>query len=115
MSHLFKTEVDVEHAPAPAAQAQRSSLCELDDYLNEPAPPPGTDVLQWWGQHEDRWPHVARMAAQYLGCPASSATVERFFSLAGRLLDKTTPNMKETTLEDRMWAKINRGKRATMG
>ena len=55
------------------------------------------------------------MADQYLqlACPASSATVERFFSLAGRLLDKTTANLMETTLEDRMWAKINRGKRAT--
>ena len=60
------------------------------------------------GENEDRFPNVARMAAQYLACPASSATVERFFSLAGRLLDKTT-------LEDRMWAKINKGKRATMG
>jgi hypothetical protein len=55
------------------------------------------------------------MAAQYLGCPASSATVERFFSLAGTLFDKSTANMKETTLEDRMWAKINRGHRVKFG
>ena len=46
------------------------------------------------------------MAAQYLACPASSATVERFFSLAGRLLDKTTANLMETTLEDQMWASL---------
>ena len=43
--------------------------------------------------------------------------MERFFSLklAVRLLDKTTANLMKTTLEDRMWAKINcnRGKRAT--
>ena len=53
------------------------------------------DVLQWWGLNEDRFPNVARMAAQYLACPASSATVERFFSLAGRILDKRTVGMKE--------------------
>ena len=69
------------------------------------------DVLQWRGLNEDRFPNVARMAAQYLACPASSATVERFFSLAGRILDKRTAGMKESTLEDRMWAKVNRGRR----
>ena len=75
-----------------------------------------TDVLQWWGAHEDRFPHVARMAAQYLSlaCPASSTTVERFFSLAGRILDKCTAHMKEETLEDRLWAKLNRGRRVKM-
>ena len=72
------------------------------------------DVLQWWGLNEDRFPHVARMAAQYLACPASSATVERFFSLAGRILDKRTAHMKEETLEDRLWAKVNRGGRVKM-
>ena len=74
------------------------------------------DVLQWWGLNEDRFPHVARMAARYLAsrCPASSATVERFFSLAGRILDKRTAHMKEETLEDRLWAKVNRGGRVKM-
>ena len=69
------------------------------------------DVLQWRGLNEDRFPNVARMAAQYLACPASSATAERFFSLAGPILDKRTAGMKESTLEDRMWAKVNRGRR----
>ncbi len=69
------------------------------------------DVSQWRGMNEDRFLNVARMAAQHLACPASSATVERFFSLAGRLLDKRTAAMKESTLEDRMWTKLNRGRR----
>ena len=87
------------------------SQVELEAYLATPPLPDGMDVLQWWGENEDRFPNVARMAAQYLACPASSATVERFFSLAGRLLDKRSAAMKESTLEDRMWAKLNRGRR----
>ena len=92
----------------------RGSASEIELYLAEAAPPDDTDVLQWWGAHEDRFPHVARMAAQYLACLASSATVERFISLAGRILDKCTAHMKEETLEDRLWAKLNRGRRVKM-
>ena len=40
--------------------------------------------------------------------------MERFFSLAGRILDKRTAHMKEETLEDRLWAKVNRGGRVKM-
>ena len=103
-------------AGAEVDPTPRGSASEIELYLAEPAPPDDMDVLQWWGAHEDRFPHVARMAAQYLSlaCPASSTTVERFFSLAGRILDKCTAHMKEETLEDRLWAKLNRGRRVKM-
>ena len=38
----------------------------------------------------------------------------RFFSLAGRILDNRTAHMKEETLEDRLWAKVNCGRRVKM-
>ena len=45
---------------------------------------------------------------QYLGCPATSASAERVFSLAGRLYNDLRQNMTDLTLEERMWAKVNR-------
>ena len=60
-------EADAPDAPPPT---QRSSLSELEAYLDEPAPPPTTDVLQWWGENEDRFPNVARMhGGSVLGVP----------------------------------------------
>ena len=64
--------------------------------------------LDWWARNEHRFPHLALMARQYLGCPASAASAERVFSLAGRLFSDLRQSMNDGTLEDRMWAKINR-------
>ena len=58
---------------------------ELEAYLAEPQIKYKTeqDTLDWWKAHESKYPNVAVMARQYLGCPASSATVERLFSMVG--------------------------------
>ena len=39
--------------------------------------------LKWWEQHAKQFPNLSVMARQYLGCPATSATVERLFSQVG--------------------------------
>ena len=70
-----------------------------------------TDILEWWGENEERFPNLARMAAQYLGVPASSAAAERVFSISGRIYGDLSQNMNAVTLEERMFAKINTGRR----
>ena len=39
--------------------------------------------LNWWEKNAHLFPNLAVMARQYLGCPATSATVERLFSAVG--------------------------------
>ena len=51
------------------------------------------------------------MARQYLGVPATSASSERLFSLAGRAFDDQRQSMKEEMLDMLMWARVNREKR----
>jgi hypothetical protein len=46
-----------------------------------------TDPLEWWTANEINFPVLMVMARQYLGVPATSASVERLFSLAGRAFD----------------------------
>ena len=97
----------VEHVTTQPA----TKKSQAEEYLDMIPEPKDTDILVWWGQNEHRFPELARMAAQFLGCPASSASAERIFSLAGRLYDKLTSNMSDGKLEERMFAKLNRGKR----
>jgi hypothetical protein len=52
---------------------------------------------------EKKFPHVAVMARQYLGVPASSAIVERIFSFAGCTFSDLRKSLDDTTLEDFMW------------
>jgi hypothetical protein len=50
------------------------------------------------------------MARQYLGCPASSASVERIFSVAGQFFDDhLRRKLDDKKLEEIMWAAINKG------
>ena len=58
---------------------------ELKAYLNVPQIKYATeqDMMNWWEDHQGEFPNVAVMARQYLGCPASSAAVERLFSQVG--------------------------------
>lgn len=65
------------------------------------------DILLWWQRHEHGYPAVAKMARQYLACPATSAAAERVFSKAGRFHDDFKKSTKEKTLEDVLMVAIN--------
>lgn len=61
---------------------------EISQYFTEPkalgngkAKP--TDPLLFWKINSSRWPTLSGMARKFLAIPASSAGVERIFSLAG--------------------------------
>ena len=66
-----------------------------------------TNVLEWWKANQDKFSRIAKMARQYLGVPALSATVEHFFSAAGLSFSDLRQNMAEGTLEALLWAKFN--------
>ena len=70
-----------------------------------------TDLLEWWAENDINFPALSVMARQYLGVPATSASAERLFSIAGRSFDDLRQRMKEEMLEMLMWARINSEKR----
>ena len=45
-----------------------------------------TDPLKYWRTHEQKWPNLAILASRYLAITASSAPVERLFSIADKVL-----------------------------
>ena len=109
VSHLTKQPA-TPSTPRAQAPAQ-PQLSEVEMYLREPAVDMSEDIFVWWGLNEDRLPNLARMAAQYLGIPASSAAAERVFSISGRIYGDLSQNMTSKTLEERMFAKVNTGRR----
>ena len=42
-----------------------------------------TDPLKWWKKWGSKFPNLAQLARRYLAMPATSAPVERLFSVAG--------------------------------
>lgn len=84
---------------------------EARKYLSLPDVPMSTDVLEWWASHEDTFPNLSVLAQQYLGAPATSASAERLFSVAGRVFGDLRQHMVDVELEAVMWARINSEKR----
>jgi hypothetical protein len=57
------------------------------------------DALYFWKVHESRWPNLANLAKKYLGVQATSASVERMFSISGHIFStkrrRTSPKLFE--------------------
>lgn len=82
---------------------------ELKAYLNVPQIKYVTeqDMMNWWKDHQGEFPNVAVMARQYLGCPASSAAVERLFYQVAIAFSAKRKSAGADTLESIMFAKAN--------
>lgn len=86
---------------------------EVHRYLRLPQLPMQTatgedqDILIWWKDHVSNFPHLAKMARQFLGAPASSACAERLFSGAGKMHDDLKKATKESTLALQLSIMVN--------
>ncbi|SJL03663.1 uncharacterized protein ARMOST_16509 [Armillaria ostoyae] len=68
----------------PMLATAGSTQDELDRYLSTD-PENVDDGLAWWNERRAMYPHLSRMALNYLSIPATSVDVERVFS-RGRIL-----------------------------
>ena len=93
---------------------------DLEKYFALPAETNlDVDVLKWWKARDhsmvadpatgrpEGLPALAKMARQFLGRPATSAGVERKFSLAGKLHDDLKKGQQDDTLEHALYAACN--------
>jgi len=101
-SHYYletqKLGLQIDKEPAPQEKKPRSMFerikgtrlsqntdLEWREYLEEDLAPEKESPLEYWKAKAKRWPVMASMAKYYLAIPASSAGVERVFSIAGSL------------------------------
>lgn len=94
------------NAAAPAVKSEAQKYLDTEFAVSFTT---GSDILHFWRTHENQYPHLAKMARQFLGCPASSASVERIFSVAGQFYDDLRRGLGDDKLEELMWAAINKG------
>lgn len=59
---------------------------QLESYVAEPQIGHNLDPLTWWKNHKEKYPDLLKLAHQYLGIPATSASSERTFSTAGNIV-----------------------------
>ena len=100
---------DSEDEDEDDSQDEHEPQDELEAYLALDQVKCATEkeALDWWRQHADKFPNLSVMARQYLGCPASSAAVERLFSKVGIAFSKKQKRSHADTLSDSMFARCN--------
>ena len=76
MQRVSKVYFFLQKPPVPEVQDELENYLESleEDDLE-------LDVLEWWKGKERMWPNLAKMVKQYFSQPASSAGVERVFSV----------------------------------
>ena len=81
---------------------------EVDAYLDEPCLDRNDkDILNYWKLIQQKFPHMAQLACQYLALPVTSAPVERLFSVAGKNFKPDLYRLKSTLFEKLMLIKCN--------
>lgn len=76
---------------------------KVSEYLQEPILDIESDPLDFWRNHELDYPHLAK----YLGIQASSAAVERLFSIGGKIFRPDRCRLKDETFERLMMIRCN--------
>ena len=80
---------------------------EIDDYLDQPTISDDADPLVYWEQHQQQFPQLTSLAMRYLAIPASSAPVERLFSIAGKVFRADRSRLSDARFEELMFLRCN--------
>jgi hypothetical protein len=78
---------------------------ELQKYIEEPCLDEKTCPLTYWKENQTVYPSLAEIATKVLGIPASSAAVERLFSIAGKVLRPERCCLSDSTFSKLMFVK----------
>jgi hAT family C-terminal dimerisation region len=77
-----------------------SNKNEVDQYMKSKVPKDkNLDILMWWRDHRFEFPKLALLCAYYLAIPASSASSEREFSVAGQTISERHTGLKPETVD----------------
>ena len=66
-----------------------------------------TDPLLFWKLNENRYKELSKLARKYLGVLASSAAVERMFSIAGHVFHTKRRRMGQLLFSALVFLKLN--------
>jgi len=116
---VFDSYVPAQHEeaqPQPVSKGYKKSKAfrrrrnncpckdELRRYLGEKEVDdcPDFDVLQWWRGSAGTYPHLSRMARDYLAVPSTGAPAERAFSKGAELVDSKRASLDPETIKKSM-------------
>ena len=80
---------------------------EINDYLLALCLSKESDPLSYWKEKRPSFPLLGRIAAKYLSIPATSAPVEKLFSVAGKFIQPERCRLTDTVFEKLIYIECN--------
>jgi hypothetical protein len=90
----------------PSATTQSLPNMEITDYFSQPPLPEHSKPLDFWNENMFRYSILSKLAAKYLSIPASSASVERLFSVAGKVFRPERCRLSNTHFNNLRWCRV---------
>ena len=75
------------------------STTEMEQYFKMTVLPSTANPLNTWRKYQTEFPRLVKLAQKYLCIPASSAPVERLFTMAGKIIRPERCWMSDTVFE----------------
>ena len=105
----MKTDfIDLFLGSPEATDRDSPSNMEVDDYLAQSLLEKEKNPLNYWALNDVNFPRLAKLAVKFLSLPASSAPVERIFSVGGKLFRPERCRLSDTVFEKLMFIRCNR-------
>ena len=82
-------------------------LRQFEDYLLLVNKPGHIDTKEFWLQYQKSWPELTAYTKHLLSVPATSAPVERIFSVGGAILRPARRRLSDKNFEMLMFLKCN--------
>ena len=92
-------------------QAARSSTdhsAELQKYIIDPHEDEKMCPIKYWKEYQSVYPSLAEFAVVVLGIPASSAPVERLFTIAGKNFRPERSQLANVIFQKLMFIRCNK-------
>ena len=83
------------------------TLFEINNYPFHPCMPDDTNILLFWKDNKKKYPALARLASIYLAIPASSAPVQRIFSISGKIFRPEHCSLSDSLFQNLMFIRCN--------
>ena len=91
----------------PPRKVVSTPSLQVDMYLEHSTIDEDADPLSWWENNYKDFPQLYMMAIAYLFTPASSAPVERLFSVAGKVFRPDRCRLSDARFEELMFLASN--------
>lgn len=106
-SKLFSFMDKLDPESVTSTTSSPAVFNEVDNYFSVPILPEDEDPPIFWEKNQNLYPTLSQLAEYYLSVPASSAPVERLFSIAGKIFRPERCRLTDKTLEQLMLIRCN--------